>query len=325
MKKYIVIFVILVGIAFFIARQDERAAQQSAKESTQLDKRAFPADPNEKHPDKDIPDSKWDAPSWLIAFFRWPNGTATWVVILTMMAIAEQTKETAKAAQATQASAKATAEQSGHIERQIVLMENSERPWISFIAVPVNLTFGSADSGGGATLTVKFTMKNAGKSIALDVNPNGKLITPKGVEVFSEPLIQQAKVCGKSGPEHDARNPYPMVTSTYLFPGDEREYTLGVHLPQDEMYWMTTPADHGGRSYIEPILVGCIEYRFSLKGELHHTFFNLNVSKLPTQEERQQAISSHSVFGLFAFEIGKNAPAEEIWLVPSFSGGNYVD
>jgi hypothetical protein len=201
MKKYIVIFVILVGIAFFIARQDERAAQQSAKESTHLDKRAFPTDPNEKHPEKDVPDSKWHAPSWLVAFFRWPNGTATWVVILTIMAIAEQTGETAKAA-------KAVVKQTKQMSRQNRNMVAKERARI-FLIPPEQAPF--LHLGKPIALgDLKLRVLNVGETPALDVMGEYEAFA---CEMDAVPNIRQRLVMIMPNP---VRSGTPEMTNTLL-------------------------------------------------------------------------------------------------------------
>jgi hypothetical protein len=109
--------------ALFIARQDERTAQQSAQKSTQLDKRAFPAETDKQHSHENVPDTNRDTPSWY-GFFRWPNGSTTWAVILTLMAIAEQTRETARAAKATEASVE-------EVKRQVTASHDGLRAWIA--------------------------------------------------------------------------------------------------------------------------------------------------------------------------------------------------
>jgi hypothetical protein len=65
-------------------------------------------------------------------FFRWPNGTTAWAIILTLIAIAEQTKQTRKAAEAGRISADASTAQiqvmqtqTGHMERQTKILEDS--------------------------------------------------------------------------------------------------------------------------------------------------------------------------------------------------------
>jgi hypothetical protein len=55
----------------------------------------------EKHPQENVPDAEEHPPSWF-RFFRWPDGTTTWAIIFTLIAIAAQTEQTKKAAVAGQ-------------------------------------------------------------------------------------------------------------------------------------------------------------------------------------------------------------------------------
>jgi hypothetical protein len=115
MLKYLLAITILCGLTLFVARQDERATQESAQKASQLNNGAVAAETDKEHPKENIQDADRNTPGWY-GFFRWPNGTTTWAIILTLLAIAEQTSETAKAA-------KATRDSVGHIERQAGIME----------------------------------------------------------------------------------------------------------------------------------------------------------------------------------------------------------
>lgn len=104
MWKYLAIFVAVFGLAIYVAHQDERAAQRSTQKASQHDNAGI-------------------SPTWWYEFVRWPNGTATWAIILTLFAIAEQTGQTAKAAKATELSVKAA-------ESNTQALINAERAWI---------------------------------------------------------------------------------------------------------------------------------------------------------------------------------------------------
>jgi hypothetical protein len=71
--------IVLLGFAFVVARQDQYAAG--------------------------------NCPRWYVLFlyslFRWPNGTGAWALILTLLAIADQSEQTKKAAEAARDSAEA--------------------------------------------------------------------------------------------------------------------------------------------------------------------------------------------------------------------------
>lgn len=99
MLKYLVAIVILCGLTLFVARQDERTAQESAHKAAQFGDGAVPAKPNEQHPQENVKDTERHTPGWY-SFFRWPSGTTTWAIILTLLVISEQTRQTAKSAKA---------------------------------------------------------------------------------------------------------------------------------------------------------------------------------------------------------------------------------
>lgn len=151
MLKYLAIFSVVLGLAVYIATQDEHATKQPAQESAYQNNAAVPAKANEDHPQNNERNSEGNLPGWY-GFFRWPNGTTTWAIILTLFAIAEQTRHTARAAEATKESVGAIQAQSGHLEtqagqmsrqadlmrEQIDRMVEKERGRIALAPLPVN-------------------------------------------------------------------------------------------------------------------------------------------------------------------------------------------
>ncbi len=117
MLKYLAIFALILGLAVYIARQDEHAAQYATQKTAYQNNAAVSAESNKNHPQESVSDAEWNAPGWY-SFFRWPNSTTAWAIILTLFAIAEQTKHTAEAADATRQSVGAIQAQSGHLETQ---------------------------------------------------------------------------------------------------------------------------------------------------------------------------------------------------------------
>ena len=113
LKSFVAGIVVIVGLAVFIAVKDERAAQKIAQHTAYLNKGAASAVTDENHPQENV--ENWDSIGWS-GFFRWPNGTAAWAIILTLLAVAWQSIETQK-------SAKAAA-------RGIELQEGSQRAWV---------------------------------------------------------------------------------------------------------------------------------------------------------------------------------------------------
>jgi hypothetical protein len=97
MLKYLAILAVILGLAVYIARQDKRATDQAAQKAAELHNAAVTAKPDEQHPQENIPNPEWNSPSWY-GFFRWPNGSTAWAIILTLMALADQTRHAARAA-----------------------------------------------------------------------------------------------------------------------------------------------------------------------------------------------------------------------------------
>src|ERR1700677_1125024 len=95
MLKYLAIFAVVFGLAVYVSVQDERAAEQGANKATQSDKTAPLAEPDKEHPQENISHTERHSPSWY-RFFRWPESTTLWAVILTLCAIADQARLMAK-------------------------------------------------------------------------------------------------------------------------------------------------------------------------------------------------------------------------------------
>jgi len=130
MRKYLALFVVIFGLAVYVSVQDERATQQSIQTSAQLANGTASAKAGEKQPQENRPDTG-RFKRICFSFFRWPNGTTAWAIIFTLLAIAEQTQHTAKAARATQASTDAIEKQTRVLSRQNRNMVAKERAWIS--------------------------------------------------------------------------------------------------------------------------------------------------------------------------------------------------
>jgi hypothetical protein len=134
MRIYLAALTVILGLAFIIARHDEYATLKGSQETASPNKAAPAVEPNQNHPQENPKYSYWDSPSGHIFHnaFRWPEGTTVWAIILTLLAIAEQTGHTRKAAEATQVSAKATQQQASFMKEQSDLMVSKERAKLRF-------------------------------------------------------------------------------------------------------------------------------------------------------------------------------------------------
>lgn len=129
MAKYIVAFIVVLGLAVYIARQDESSTNNAATKTAAPDKQATAAKPDENHSQQNVGNPEGNGPSWY-GFFRWPTGTTTWAIILTLLAIAEQTNQTAKAAKASEESTSATRDSAKATQQNVDLQKAAYRQWL---------------------------------------------------------------------------------------------------------------------------------------------------------------------------------------------------
>lgn len=202
------------------------------------------------------------------------------------------------------------------MKRQVAI---AERPWIKVAVTPGALRFSS--NPPNISIDFKFTMTNVGKSVALDVAPDGELFLLRisNPNELDEGIRRQKMFCD-GRPEMAARpeNPFPFKVDGYVFPGEAREHTVSASTKPGEL------EQHSMRYSDQPSLVtyeayfaGCVRYRFSFQGEWHHTYVNYKIVHGGKAEGGGLAN--------IQFRAGQSYPADEILLFPSFQGGNYVD
>jgi hypothetical protein len=187
MLKYLAIFAVLLGLAIYVSAKDKQTAQDAAQKAAHQNSTVLSAKSNEDHAQEDIEDAERNLPSWY-GFFRWPYGTTAWAIILTLFAIAEQTKHTAEAAEATRESVGAITQQTSLLKdsvaaakssadaaiAQIELMKNRERARLSVFMSEDEFEVGVDDFDG-----ITIGISNDGLTSALNVNGTG--------EAFGEP------------------------------------------------------------------------------------------------------------------------------------------
>lgn len=132
MLKYLGMLIAVFALAVYVAAKDEQAAKDAAHKTAQQSNAVPIAKPDANHPKENQENPEGNLPSWY-GFFRWPNGTTTWAIILTLLAVAEQTQQTAKAAKASQTAAEAARDQVGKMDGQLNEMrlqrEQAEKVW----------------------------------------------------------------------------------------------------------------------------------------------------------------------------------------------------
>lgn len=182
MLKYLVLFAFFLGMAIFVARQDERASQESAQKAKNLANAAIAAKPDANHPQQNVPDTERHTPGWY-GFFRWPSGTTTWAIILTLLAVAEQAKYTAKTAKAAQESAEVARLNAQAAERQLELMRAESRARLEVRPGYIEVIGEEGDSCW--QLHTHIRLRNVGKSSAYIIRCMGEFYCDDSLETKS--------------------------------------------------------------------------------------------------------------------------------------------
>jgi hypothetical protein len=187
--------------------------------------------------------------------------------------------------------------------------ELSERPWIS--ADPIQFSDLTFDKSGYGHFTIRFLFKNTGHSPAPGTHIEAQLIPIKFDRIFKEPLERQKKLCG------DARTPKTAseFAAFTLFPGDQTTREAGMSMSPGDIKNAEYPSTKG-RSFIVPIIVGCVDYQFEFASGHHQTGFIYQLWRLNPAD--------HFVHGN-AIYPGDNLPVSRMRFEPYAFGGSYAD
>jgi hypothetical protein len=112
MLKYGAFFVLLLLVSAFVTSQHQQHSKDATAPSANSSHPTITAS-DAKQAKGDSEESEWYSPSGFFAYavFGFPNGITVWALFLTMLVIAEQTRETAKSAKATERSVTITVNQ----------------------------------------------------------------------------------------------------------------------------------------------------------------------------------------------------------------------
>jgi hypothetical protein len=151
----------------------------------------------------------------------------------------------------------AQSEQSKAAQAQLVIaqkqFETADRPWLSVDAASERpLLFRSL----GAGITVKFTVKNVGRSVANNaVVIADAFIGKSGEDVYGKAIKRQKQICEENT---------TTITSHAVFPGDT--FTEG------QLIIAEIPAmEREDVPFF--LIIGCVTYRFGDQPTRHHTYF----------------------------------------------------
>jgi hypothetical protein len=135
-------------------------------------------------------------------------------------------------------------------------LETTERPWIT--EENIKVPFVRFDARSGATGAISISLKNIGKSVAVNVHPFCNI----GALKYGEPIQHfEDSLCGQLGEqtEQDSSAGY------MIFPDETLSWTQSIAVSENDIIQAKT----SGSS--EFSLVCCVDYRFAFAPEHHQT------------------------------------------------------
>ena len=97
--KYIIAVAMIFGFSLHVSHEDQKTRDQYEQKCTQLNPGVATPSPHSEDCDKGAENAARHLPRWY-RMFGWPEGITTWAILLTLLAIAEQTEATRKSAEA---------------------------------------------------------------------------------------------------------------------------------------------------------------------------------------------------------------------------------
>ena len=127
--KYGIAVAVILGLSVSVSHQDQKTRDQYEQKCAQFNARAVAPASHSEDCDKGAENAARHLPRWY-RVFGWPEGITTWAILLTLLALAEQTGQTRKAAEGAQRAADAAF-------AQIELMKSKERSRLSISPLPL--------------------------------------------------------------------------------------------------------------------------------------------------------------------------------------------
>ncbi|RXH15230.1 hypothetical protein [Bradyrhizobium guangzhouense] len=200
------------------------------------------------------------------------------------------------------------AAQSRDMERSMVA---ANRPWVK---VDISVGGPIVYNANGANVTLRYVMRNIGRSPATNVMANPRLIAPIFNKDYSgnfDPRVELQKFIA------ELRNRPNMPFGFSLFPDETIVQDITVSMSNDEIKRATNLI-----ATISPTIIGSVSYRMGFDDVIHQTGFIIEVRR----DNAPRTFTSERNYypGAIWVEEG-DVPAEEVRLIRTFIDGGYAD
>lgn len=99
LKGLTIVASVVLGLSIYVAIQSQRATERASQQAAQPSNSEVASGTGNNQPQGSAKRPSRNLPGWY-GFFAWPDGMTTWAILLTLFAIAWQSNETKKAAEA---------------------------------------------------------------------------------------------------------------------------------------------------------------------------------------------------------------------------------
>lgn len=170
--KYPIAVLIVLGGCVFVSRQDQSTRDKYEEKCSQLNARTISPTRHQEDCEEGAEDAARHLPRWY-RIFGWPEGITAWAILLTLIAIAEQTNQTRRAADAGADAANAAYGSVRFAEAQFELMKEERRARISIKAIGIQVQ----DPGSELwNLVTNIEIRNLGQTRAFIKRTKGEFV-----------------------------------------------------------------------------------------------------------------------------------------------------
>lgn len=236
LKALAILAFLLLGATIFVTIEDQRSAERAPQQTAQQPTSAVASGQGNQQSQGNTQKPSRNLPS-LHRFFTWPDSMTAWAILLTLWAIAWQSNETKKAAEAAHMNAQAIVD----AERAWMLPKITQPDYREILLL--------TDRGDDWNLPIEITFTNHGHTPAIAINASWKFYS----ESIVDPRSQTWVLVLPEPPYYDSEI-VPFSPGAIYVHNDKTRFYLGIpraFLTAEQNAWQLGQKCLSVRGFIE--------------------------------------------------------------------------